>query len=197
MEEPFLIGIAGASGNGKSTICDIVRSLYPDRFLHLATDNFFKDKQDCPVHKRWMNWETPESMKFDELFRALQQLKAGQPTQVPVYAKRQAKKIGYKTITPKPNIFVEGFMLFYPQEIREALDLRIFLSASQETQLQRRLWRQPDLDLAYFNEVIVPGYQKYILPTEQYAHHTINSDRPLNAVTKEFIEILNIQKLKV
>lgn len=189
-DKPFIIGIAGPSGSGKTTLCKFIEETYNDGFLHLKLDDFFKNKEDCPTYKHWMNWETPDSIYFDELREVLEKLKSGQPSQCPVYAKRETKRTGYRTVEPKLNILVDGFMLFYQREIRDLLDLKIFVAASPQTQLERRLQRQPDLDIAYFNEVIAPAYQQYIEPMRAYADITLNADKPMKQVTMDLILVL-------
>ena len=187
----IIIGIAGPTSSGKSTLCRILAERYNAN--HIKMDDFFKGKEFYPKYKNWFNWEVPENIEFSLLIDALQKLKSGKEVTIPIYSKSQEEKIGMRTVIPKNITVVEGFLLFYNEQLRDLFDLRIFVDASEEAQKQRRKAREPNLDMRYFDEVIIPAFKKYIEPTKQYANYIIDGNQPIEKVAEDFLKILKMK----
>jgi len=186
---PYLIGVAGPSCSGKSTLCESVAEKYKE-VAHLKLDDFFKNTEEFPMFSKWRNWELPGNLKLEELHAALVKLKNGKEATVPVYAKRIGKYIGNRTVKPNKILIVEGFLLFYPKKIRELFDLKLFLDVPEKVQLSRRIRRQSDFDVEYFYKVTTPMYKKYGGDAVKHADYVIDANRTPDNVKEEFERIL-------
>jgi len=186
-----LIGIAGPTSSGKSTLCRILAERYNAN--HIKMDDFYKGKEFYPKYKQWLNWESPENIEFSLLIDALQKLKSGKEVTIPIYSKSQGERTGSRLVIPKEVTVVEGFLLFYNEQLKDLFDLRIFVDTSEEVQKQRRKARNPDLDMQYFDEVIIPAFKKYVEPTKQYAHYVIDGNQAIEKVVEDFLKILKMK----
>ncbi len=187
----ILIGIAGPSASGKSTLCE---RLAGEGVGHLKLDDFYKDEIEMPHSDGRYNWEVPESLHLDRLYETLIALKQGKSVEVSIYNKRKGRGTAKRTIVPREKVIAEGFLLFYEQAIRELFDLRLFLDVSAENQLARRLQRQPELDREYFARVILPTFEQYGLPTRKYAHLVIDGDQPVDGTYAELRKVVMAQR---
>lgn len=187
----YLIGIAGPSCSGKSSLCELLEKEYKN-VAHIKLDDFFKDIDEFSIiYKKWENWEVPASLKFDEFYNVLIKLRSGKKVTTPIYSRKIGKIVGKKVLKPTKIIVVEGFLLFHQERIRKIFDLKIFLRVSEKHQLARRIKRQKDFDVEYFHKVIVPMYKKYGKDASAHADYIINADRPLKYIKKDFDKILS------
>lgn len=179
-----LIGIAGPSCSGKSTLAKELAKEYD--MAVLGMDSYFKD------HTEWHDhWETPESMYLNDMLIDLCSIKKGQTTTVPVYRRRHMQRTGTKELQPKQDNIIEGFLLFTDERIRELLDIRIYIDITPEEQLRRRRERQPELKEEYFWEKIIKEYNKHGLPSRRYADHIIDGHQTPEHVLEQARRILN------
>jgi uridine kinase len=186
----YIIGIAGPSCTGKSSLCELVAKEYKN-VTHVKLDDFFKDIDEFPVYMKWRNWDLPVNLKFNELYDALIKLKNDKKTIIPVYSRKIGKMIGKRMVKPTKIIVVEGFLLFHDERIRKLFNLKVFLRISEKRQLARRIKRQKDFDTEYFHKVIIPMYKKYGEGALVYADYVLNADKSLKYVKKDFDKILS------
>jgi uridine kinase len=186
----YLIGIAGPSCTGKSSLCELVAKEYKN-VTHIKLDDFFKDIDEFSIYMKWRNWDVPINLKFDELYDALIKLKNGKKTIIPIYSRKIGKMIGKRMVKPTKIIVVEGFLLFHNERIRKLFNLKVFLRISEKRQLARRIKRQKDFDTEYFHQVIIPMYKKYGEDNLVYADYVLNADKSLKYVKKDFDKILS------
>jgi len=180
---PFLIGLAGHSGAGKSTLAEhLERQGGIKRFRF---DAFYKNRDECPTIEGRPHWDLPESLHLEQAAAALAELKEGNDIFLPVYSRRDDKRTGYVLYAPAPVIFVEGLMLFSNENIRNLLDLRLWLEVSEEVALARRLERQPDYDVEYHRRVALPAARQFVVPYRQSAHAIIDGSRSEAEVANE------------
>lgn len=154
MTKPFVIGIAGGSGAGKTSLTEGLISLIHAKTTVLHLDNYFINPNDMPIYAGMTNWDDPRSVDWRSLESDIQAL----------------IKIG----KPRDFIVVEGFMLLHYPELRKLLDLMIFLKAPHEIINKRRVHEASDF---YRENVIKPMYAKYVLPSAKYANHVIDVSR--------------------
>jgi len=175
--QPVFIGLAGPSGAGKTTLVRHITTNYPT-ITHIRLDGFFKAFETFPMHGEFVNRETPENIKWDEFHAALQSLRAGLPTEFPLYEKKSGVQCGTELITPSPIVFVEGFLLYHDPRISELLDAKFYLHVSPEEQYRRKKARWPEMDDTYFYQVVVPVFVQYGSRGADVADAVINGDAP-------------------
>lgn len=175
--EARVIGIAGGTGCGKSTIVRKISEVCQD-FDLVAQDNYYRSA--CGFGNSNItsfNFDQPEAFDTDLLHSHLAALKRGEAVEMPqydfVHSVRTDKTV---RLEPKKLIIVEGLMVLYDKSIRDLLDLKIFVDTPADIRFIRRLRRDisergrtVESVIQQYLEVVRPGHEKYIEPTKQYA----------------------------
>jgi uridine kinase len=181
-----VIGITGGSGAGKSTLCNALKNKYPDRIELLQLDDYLKPREEKPKVGDLVNSDHPDSLYFDKFILDLEKLLKGESVTLytrneflnPDFFKNKEKTL--ITLSPKPIILVEGFLLLHNESVRRLLDTSIFLNAEHDIRWARRPIRG-NSNKEYEENVIIPMHNQYIEPTKKYADHVID----ISNLTKE------------
>lgn len=182
----MIIGICGGSGSGKTTL--LKRISYELKHLHpsiFSMDNYYlpieKQKLDKNGH---YNFDLPTALDREKLHSDLVKLKNNETIEVKEYHfNAPPDKNTLVTIHPSEVIIVEGLFLFYYKEIRKMIDYTIFMEVDQNTQLDRRLYRDQETrgytrdEIIYQWEMhVTPCYKKYLMPYESQADFRFHND---------------------
>jgi len=174
-----MIGIAGASGSGKSLLANtIVNELGSDRVIVISEDSYYKDhKNMSPEQRANINYDHPDSLDYELLYQHLLQLQAGNPVEVPIYnfskssRENVTRKIGQHTL-----VVLEGILLFVEPQLRNVMDIRIFMETASDICLIRRIkrdikerGRSLDAALKQYENTVRPMYLQFIEPSKRYA----------------------------
>jgi uridine kinase len=175
----IIIGISGATASGKSLLANtIVNELGSDRVIVISEDSYYKDHSNIPFEQRaTINYDHPDSLDHELLHQHLLQLQAGKSVNVPIYdyslhvREKQTRAIGQHSI-----IVLEGILLFVEKELRELMDIRIFMETALDICLMRRLkrdikerGRSLDAVLKQYEDTVRPMYLQFIEPAKRYA----------------------------
>lgn len=177
-----IVGIAGGSASGKSTLANKLHELFHGSTI-IHHDNYFANRLGMsPEELETLNFDCPEALETDLLISHLRQLKEGRSIECPVFdftTHLRAKET--LTIEPCKLLIVEGFLLFHEKEMRDLLNLKIFIDVDKETRLQRRIARDVkergnsiENVIFQFNTHVQPMHEKYIDPTKNYADIVVN-----------------------
>ena len=200
----LIIGIAGGTGSGKTTVVDqIVAELPKDEVCVISQDSYYKDTSNLSYEDRVkVNFDHPDSIDFDLLVSHLQELTAGNAFEQPVYSFVEHNRTK-KTITtyPKKVIIVEGILILTHVKIREMLDIKVYVHADSDERLIRRLKRDisergRDLTevLQRYQTTLKPMHQEFIEPTKEFADIIIPTNN-YNTVAVNLIRTIINQKL--
>ena len=140
----FVIGVAGGSGSGKTTVVRrIVDSLGLEHVTLLQHDRYYRDRNDLRLEERAaLNYDHPNSLETDLLVRHVQQLRAGKPIDVPQYDfTRHARLSETETFQPRRALIVEGILVFTDAALRDLMDIKVFVDTDSDTRFIRRLQR--------------------------------------------------------
>jgi len=141
---PLVIGIAGGSGSGKTTVAqEILQRVGPDRIAYLQHDSYYKDLSGLPPAQRSsVNFDHPNSLDTDLLVRHIESLKVNLPVQVPIYdfATHSRTERSF-TVQPRRVILVEGILLFTESALRDLFDVKLFVDTDSDLRFIRRLER--------------------------------------------------------
>lgn len=183
----FIIGIAGGTGSGKTTVVDrILKELQHEGVDVIYQDSYYKDTSHLTYEERAkINFDHPQSIDFELLVNHLKELKKGNAIQQPVYSFKTHNRTG-ETITIKPQkvMLVEGILVLANPEIRKMFDIKLFVHTDSDERLIRRLKRDINERGRDFQEVLdryqttlKPMHQQFIEPTKEFADIIIPYNR--------------------
>jgi uridine kinase len=178
-EQCVIIGIAGASGSGKSLLSKtIVNELGSDQVIVISEDSYYKDLGDLPLNeKAARNFDHPEAFDHHLFAQHLQALKAGQRAEVPIYDyATHSRTVETRKIGKHRLIVLEGILLFVEEELRSQMDIMIYVDTPLDICLIRRLTRDIvergrtlECVLEQYQETVRPMYLQFIEPSKRYA----------------------------
>ena len=178
MEDVMVIGIAGGSGSGKTTLAREIERRLGQRIIMLSHDAYYRRHDDIPLCQRErLNYDHPDALETDLLVEHIRQLKAGRPVDCPVYD-FTAHNRSQETVRLEPRrvIVVEGILIFHDPQLRELMDLRIFVDAEADVRLCRRIKRDVNKRgrtvesvLLQYEDTVRPMHMKFVEPTKKYA----------------------------
>ena len=176
---PMLVGIAGGSGSGKSSLARAMAvTLGDDRVGFLSYDAYYRDRSGLSAAARArVDYDVPEAFDQDLFLAHLAALRAGVGIQPPLYCFETHCRIGDDApVEPRPVVLVDGILLLWDPAVRAALDLSIFLDAPERVRLERRLARDvgergrtTTSVLAQFDATVRRAHATYVEPTRGLA----------------------------
>lgn len=183
---PILIGIAGGTGSGKTTMAEKIQVAFPDQTILICQDSYYKDLSHLTMEeKERMNFDHPNSLDFDLLRKHLLDLIQGKAIEQPIYNfTTYEQEIGTERVEPTQVIIVEGILLFAALEVRDLFDLKIFVEADADIRLLRRIERDIAERGRSFDSVkqqylttVKPMHDAFVEPSKQYADVIIPMSR--------------------
>ena len=174
----LVIGIAGGTGSGKTTLMKNLIAKFEGDVTILSHDNYYKRHDQLTYEQRCqLNYDEPAALETDLMARHLEQLRRGQAIDCPVYDftvhNRSDETI---RIVPKKVIIVEGILIFENQELRDLMDIRIFVDTDADVRLCRRIKRDVNKRgrtlesvLTQYQETVKPMHEMYVEPSKKYA----------------------------
>ena len=130
----LVIGIAGGTGSGKTTLMKNIISQFEGMVTVLSHDNYYKRHDELSYEERCgLNYDEPQAMETELMVQHLKQLRQGQAIQCPVYDFTRHNRSDETTLLePKPVIIVEGILIFENEELRELMDIRLFVDTDAD-----------------------------------------------------------------
>lgn len=200
----LIIGIAGGTGCGKTTVVEqIIAQLPKDEVCVISQDSYYKDTSNLSYQERVkINFDHPNSIDFDLLLQHLKSLREGDSFEQPVYSFVEHNRTG-KTITtyPKKVVIIEGILILTQPEIRDIFDVKVFVHADSDERLIRRLkrdisqrGRNMDEVLTRYQTTLKPMHQQFIEPTKEFADIIIPTNKH-NLVAVDLIRTIISEKL--
>ena len=189
-----VLGIAGGSGAGKTTLVEGLVARLGDRVAVLWFDEYYHDLVDLdPADRAAVNFDHPDSLDGDLLIEHLEGLLAGRPVDVPVYDFSTHTRTGTtRRVEPRPVVVVDGILVLAVAQVRERLDLAVFVDAPEEVRLGRRMerdvrerGRNPDSVRTQFAATVAPMHEAFVAPSVEHAdlHLDGTGDRVGNVAT--------------
>jgi uridine kinase len=195
----LIIGIAGGTGSGKTTVVrQIMDELKNEEVDVISQDSYYQDTSHLSMEERKkINFDHPKSIDFDLLVAHLKELKAGNSIEEPVYSFQEHNRTKEtRTIHPRKVIIVEGILILTHTAIREMFDIKIFVHADSDERMIRRLKRDINERGRDLNEVLwryqttlKPMHQQFIEPTKEFADIIIPTNRH-NTVAVDIVQTI-------
>lgn len=179
MKKGILIGIAGASGSGKTLVSNtIIKRLGSDKVLMMQEDSYYKDLSDIPLDERTgRNFDHPHAFDHELLSGHIEQLVEGKAIFHPIYdynthsRKKETRRVGPHTV-----ILLEGILILNDPRLREMMDIKVFIDTALDICFIRRLkrdieerGRSVESVINQYNNTVRPMYLQFIDPSKQYA----------------------------
>lgn len=175
----MVIGIAGGTGSGKSTVVQKLREMLHEEIVVIPQDAYYKDCSHLsPEEKAVQNFDHPDSIDFDLLIEHLNELKAGRAVEQPVYSYITCSRSKTETVKVKPAhiIVVEGLLIFTCERLRNMFDIKIFVDADSDDRLSRVIARDivergksVEQVLRRYELTVKPMHLQFIEPSKRYA----------------------------
>ncbi|MBO6517362.1 MAG: uridine-cytidine kinase [Bacteroidia bacterium] len=172
--KPYIIGVAGGSASGKTTLIKRLHELYkPEQLCVISQDHYYRPLSEQQVDDNGeINFDLPQGIDFVRLARDVRKLKQGNEVQIVEYTFNNPnifpKEITFK---PAPVIVIEGLFIYTNAKLDDMFDLKLYVEAELEVMLQRRLVRDAEErgmtreQIEYqWNEHVLPAYENYLLP---------------------------------
>ena len=195
--KPFVIGVAGGSGSGKTTVVShIIDAVGSENLVLLQHDSYYRDLKHLSFEQRVkQNFDHPAALETELLIRHVNALLSGYSIKCPIYDfKNHVRSENYSTYTPKPIILVDGILIFYERELRDLMNIKIFVDTDDDLRLLRRLkrdlnerGRSIDSVLNQYEQFVRPMHLEFVEPSKRYADIII----PHGGQNKVALDILN------
>mmetsp|Transcript_47778 Transcript_47778/g.89010 ORF Transcript_47778/g.89010 Transcript_47778/m.89010 type:complete len:355 (-) Transcript_47778:393-1457(-) len=177
--QPLVVGVAGGTGSGKTTLAKAIReSLELDCVSYVNHDNYYKDLRHLSFEERnEHNFDHPDALDTDCLFEHVLQLKSGKAVDVPTYDfSTHSRTDVTERVEPRQIILVEGILIFTHEQLRDLMDIRIFVDTADDVRLIRRLTRDmnergrsTDSVIKQYMKTVRPMHLKFVEPSKQHA----------------------------
>jgi len=176
---PFVIGVAGGSGSGKTTVVRrIVDSLGPEQVTWLDHDRYYRDRNDLRLEERAaLNYDHPDALETDLMVAHVQMLKTGKAVAAPQYDfTRHARLAQTDECLPRRALIVEGILVFTDAALRDLMDLKVFVDTDSDTRFIRRLQRDVaergrtmESVIDQYQSTVKPMHLEFVEPSKRYA----------------------------
>lgn len=177
--DPLVIGIAGGSGSGKTTVAqEILQRVGRDRIAFLQHDSYYKDLSGLPsAQHAEINFDHPDSLETELLIQHIASLRDGQPVEVPIYDFATDSRTSHTfTIQPHRVIIIEGILIFTEAALRDMMDVKIFVDTDADLRFIRRLerditerGRSTESVIKQYLLTVRPMHLEFVEPSKRYA----------------------------
>jgi len=175
----LVIGIAGGSGSGKTTVVKAITKQLSGRVVVIPQDSYYKDSSHLPLEERQkINFDHPDAIDWKLLCQQIRELKQGKTVEQPVYSYITCSRSKTETVTVEPAdvIIVEGILIFTCKELRDQMNIKLFVDADDDDRVLRIIVRDIEergrtLETAinHYEETVKPMHLQFIEPSKRYA----------------------------
>lgn len=195
-KNPIVIGIAGGTGSGKTTVAQVIlQQVGANRIAFLTHDAYYRDLSHLSIdERRKINFDHPDSLETDLLVKHIGNLKNWQPVEMPVYDfTKHSRTERTVHIDPHPVILVEGILIFYEPVLRPIFDVKIYVDTDPDIRFIRRLQRDivergrtTESVIQQYLNTVRPMHMEFVEPSKRYAD-VIIPEGGLNTVALDMV----------
>ena len=172
--KPLIIGIAGGTGSGKTTLVDRLKEQFGDDISVLTHDSYYAAHHDLTLEERQaLNYDHPASFDTDRMIQDLEDLKAGKTIHCPVYDYTVHDRLEEtREIAPNKVIIVEGILVFDNKALRDLMDIKIFVDTDADVRILRDVkerGRTLDSVIEQYLSTVKPMHEQFVEPAKRYA----------------------------
>ncbi len=199
----FIIGIAGGTGSGKTTVVKkLIERLPKGEVTVIPLDSYYKDSSGIPMEERQqINFDHPDAFEWKLLIRQLQELKEGHAVEQPIYDYVTSSRMKDTVhVEPSEIIIIEGIMVLHHPKLREQMDLKVFVDADADDRLIRVISRDivergrtTEAVIARYQKVLKPMHEQFIEPCKRFAEVIIPQGGHNNAAINMMAKFIKQQ----
>ena len=177
--KPIIIGVAGGTASGKTTVSDaILERVGSDRIAYIQHDSYYRDLSHLPIEeRRKLNFDHPDALETELLVAHLRQLQAGEAIEVPIYDfATYQRRVSARRIEPRRVILVEGILIFVDRDLREMMDIKLYVDTDADLRFIRRLERDirergrtMEAVIQQYLTTVRPMHLEFVEPSKRYA----------------------------
>ncbi len=177
--KPIIIGVAGGTGSGKTTVSEaILERVGRERITYIQHDSYYKDLSHLPLEERHkINFDHPDALDTNLLVEHLERLQTGSPIEVPIYDfTTHTRRRETRRVEPRGVTLVEGILIFVDKALRELMDVKIFVDTDADIRFIRRLQRDiaerrrtMESVILQYLETVRPMHLEFVEPSKRYA----------------------------
>lgn len=188
-KSPFMIGVAGGTASGKSSVCErIMKDLGQSekknahrQVAHISQDSFYREltpQEIVSAEKGMFNFDHPDAFDIPLMESCLHDIHEGRPTKIPVYDFKTNARVPdeFTTVYAADVVLFEGILTFYYPKVRDFFDMKLFVDTDADTRLARRVFRDiqqrgRNLDnvLHQYTTLVKPAFEEFCIPTKKFA----------------------------
>lgn len=201
-----IIGIAGGTGSGKTTVVrKIAEALPPHHVVVVPLDSYYNDTSHMTEEERHaINFDHPDAFDWKLLIKQVNELRNGRAVEQPTYSYIKCNRLKETLhVEPKPVIIIEGIMTLLNKKLRDMMDLKIFVDTDSDERLIRNIQRDVlergrtvDMVISRYLEVLKPMHEQFIEPTKKYADLIIpqggENHKGINILCKYIESLVNV-----
>ncbi len=179
MDNRLIIGIAGGTGSGKTTVARKLAEKLHEHIVVVSQDSYYKDQSHLPLEERQkLNFDHPNAIDFDLLVEQVHQLKEGKDIEQPVYSYLTCSRSTTETVhlSPAPIIIVEGILIFTCEKLMDEMDIKVYVDADDDDRLMRVIARDikergknVEWVMDRYTKTVKPMYLQFIEPSKRVA----------------------------
>ena len=178
MKDIYIVGIAGGSASGKTTIVERIRETFGEQILIIGHDSYYRAHTDMPFEERCnLNYDHPDAFETELLCEHVRMLKQGKAVEQPVYDySNHNRSTETVYLEPRPIILLEGILVLENPELRSLMDLKVFVDTDADERIMRRLSRDImergrsfDSVMTQYRNTVKPMHDKFVEPTKYTA----------------------------
>ncbi|WOL16148.1 uridine kinase-like protein 1, chloroplastic isoform X1 [Canna indica] len=180
LRRPFVIGVSGGTASGKTTVCDmIIQQLHDHRVVLVNQDSFYRGlTAEESEHVHEYNFDHPDAFDTEQLLECMGKLKSGHSVNLPIYDFKNHRRCSesFRKVNASDVIILEGILVFHEPQVRDLMDMKIFVDTDADIRLARRIRRDTvergrDVSsvLEQYGRFVKPAFDDFVLPSKKYA----------------------------
>jgi len=178
MQKPLIIGIAGGTASGKTSIANAIRQEFQTKLTILRHDNYYKNFQDlCFEDRSCLNYDHPHTYETTLLIDHIKALKQNVPIETPIYSfEKHLRTDRTKKLLPTPIVIVEGILVFENKQLRDLMDIKIFVDTAPDIRVLRRIerdindrGRSLESVMQQYRQTVRPMHNEFVEPSKRFA----------------------------
>jgi len=178
MDRVCIVGIAGGSASGKTTIVNMIKETFGDDIVVISHDSYYKAHDELSYNERSrLNYDHPSSFDTDRMIADVKKLKASQAVDIPVYDYTIHNRSDETVhVVPKKVIILEGILILENPGLRDLMDIKVFVETDADERLMRRIRRDMaerarsiESILTQYSETVKPMHEQFVEPSKKYA----------------------------